>query len=405
MPIEDITSGSTIATLDTANPITTDNVSEGDDHIRNLKKALQFTFPNISATASGVASEFAFAHKGGTVSGAATILGTLTTSGNAVFKGNLSVAGSTNLDGELSVSSTAVFGEVIINGRGSSASGGGRIQLLAASATGSFTRFEIDNFAGTFRVFNPGVPRFHISASGAAVFGNLTVSGATTLGNTLTVNGATHLNSTLSVSGATTIGGTLTANGAAHLKSTLSVGGAATFTGQVSIGGGNALNIGPIDSANEGGQIDLLPSSTTFSTVTLDNVQGNLRAIAGGAVRLSVKSAGSTEVLGNLSLSGAFVHKGISQDIVRAARFNASATAIWNPHNWSITHCAAGVYTITHRIGTTNLAFNVTPAILTGRGYAFVSGLTGDTAQITIFESSSSIQASHQFHVTVVANQ
>ena len=118
MALEDITAGNTIANLVLTNPADGDDASQGDDHIRNLKKSLQYTFPNISATASGVAAEFAFAHKGGTVSGNAVILGslsvsgamsvatTLSVSGAAVMKTTLTVEGATTLSGTTVVKNT-----------------------------------------------------------------------------------------------------------------------------------------------------------------------------------------------------------------------------------------------------------------------------------------------------------
>lgn len=91
MALEDITAGHTIADLNVANPAGGDDRAEGDDHIRNLKKAVQQTFMNISATVSSVAAELDFAHKGGTVSGNAMIKGTLTLSGAAVFQSGLTM--------------------------------------------------------------------------------------------------------------------------------------------------------------------------------------------------------------------------------------------------------------------------------------------------------------------------
>lgn len=97
MTIEQITSGaaSTISDLDPTLPAAGDPKSEGDNHLRNTKKSIQLTFPGISATVSGVASELAFAHKGGTVSG------------NAFIKGKIDC-------GSISVSSTAVINTKLI---------------------------------------------------------------------------------------------------------------------------------------------------------------------------------------------------------------------------------------------------------------------------------------------------
>lgn len=115
MTVEAITSGaaSTISDLDSSLPAGSDFKSEGDNHIRNTKKALQLTFPNISATVSGVASELAFAHKGGTVSGIAFIKGkvdcaSLSVSGTAIINDRL-ICEDAAIAGSLTVSGAAVF--------------------------------------------------------------------------------------------------------------------------------------------------------------------------------------------------------------------------------------------------------------------------------------------------------
>lgn len=69
MPLEDITAGSTIADLDLAHPASSDPRSQAPLIFANIKKALQYTFPNISATVNAAASELDFAAVGGTASG------------------------------------------------------------------------------------------------------------------------------------------------------------------------------------------------------------------------------------------------------------------------------------------------------------------------------------------------
>ena len=127
MALENITSGaaSTIADLDPNSPGGGEDILQGDDHIRNTKHAIQLTWPNLSETCSGVASEFAFAHKGGTVSGNAVILGsvdiqgTLSASGAMVAKSavtmesTLSVSGATTLKGALSAEGAATMASTL----------------------------------------------------------------------------------------------------------------------------------------------------------------------------------------------------------------------------------------------------------------------------------------------------
>ena len=43
-----IESGNYITNLDSANPLSSDNVSEGDDHLRLIKNVLKKTFPTGS---------------------------------------------------------------------------------------------------------------------------------------------------------------------------------------------------------------------------------------------------------------------------------------------------------------------------------------------------------------------
>jgi len=49
-----------IDSLNTANPTSTDNVSEGDDHIRGIKTTLKNTFPNVNAAVNATDEELNF---------------------------------------------------------------------------------------------------------------------------------------------------------------------------------------------------------------------------------------------------------------------------------------------------------------------------------------------------------
>ena len=60
-----------------ANPTATDNVSEGDDHLRGLKTTLKNTFPNVDAAVTPTATELNYVD--GVTSSIQTQLGTLTT--------------------------------------------------------------------------------------------------------------------------------------------------------------------------------------------------------------------------------------------------------------------------------------------------------------------------------------
>jgi len=108
-PLEDITAGHSIANLVTTNPADGDDVAQGDDHIRNLKKSLQFTFPNLASTVSASALELDIAHKGGTISGSLRIMSTLSVSGAAVMKAAVTMESTLDVAGALSASTVNAY--------------------------------------------------------------------------------------------------------------------------------------------------------------------------------------------------------------------------------------------------------------------------------------------------------
>lgn len=81
-----------------------------------------------------------------------------------------------------------------------------------------------------------------IYIDGTATIDTLTVDEAATVGTTLGVTGATTLSSTLGVTGATTLSSTLAVTGATTLSSTLAVTGTSTLTGNVTAT--NDLSVG-----------------------------------------------------------------------------------------------------------------------------------------------------------------
>lgn len=190
MTIENITSGalSTIADLDSTLPASGDEKREGDDHIRNIKKALQLTLPNLSATCSGVASELAFAHKGGTVSGNAVIKGsltctTLTVSSTALATIRL-VTESLGVGGSITVSGTAVMAGPTTMEQTTSISHLVALNILAGQWQSSATKvtsqpstltasyvssgqYKITHSLGTSNYVVQALPHVPISPSGA----------------------------------------------------------------------------------------------------------------------------------------------------------------------------------------------------------------------------------------------
>lgn len=119
MSLEDITAGQTIANLITTNPAGDDDVGQGDDHIRNVKKAVKYTFPNISATVVSSHNELNIGARGGTVSGTLVVKGSieglasLTVSATALFKTGLTITKELNVGGVSKFDNTAQFNSVM----------------------------------------------------------------------------------------------------------------------------------------------------------------------------------------------------------------------------------------------------------------------------------------------------
>jgi len=107
---------------------------------------------------------------------------------------------------------------------------------------------------------------------GTATIDTLTVDEAATIGTTLGVTGATTLSSTLGVTGATTLSSTLDVTGATTLSSTLAVTGTSTLTGNVtttndlSVGG----NLTVTGNATISGNLTFGDADTDSITLTAD---------------------------------------------------------------------------------------------------------------------------------------
>ena len=57
MALEDLTGTKYIDSLNTANPAASDDVAEGDDHIRGIKNVLKTTFPNLDGAVNATDTE------------------------------------------------------------------------------------------------------------------------------------------------------------------------------------------------------------------------------------------------------------------------------------------------------------------------------------------------------------
>jgi hypothetical protein len=85
-----------IDSLNTANPTTTDNVSEGDDHIRGIKTTLKNTFPNINAAVTATDEELNYVD--GVTSNIQTQLGAKLPLAGGTMTGTIAGFTSTGID-------------------------------------------------------------------------------------------------------------------------------------------------------------------------------------------------------------------------------------------------------------------------------------------------------------------
>ena len=266
--------GSFIADLTPTNPISSDPVGQGDDHLRLIKTCLQGTLPNMGSIFGQVRSQD-------------TAVSLSSTWNNNLILSTNSATATVVLTLPPAASITNGFTLRFVTGPGAN------ISLLpsgAASINGAAS-FAIPERNIAFAVYaGSSVWRAGTSPSGesGSFFSGLTVSGATQLNGTLSVSGATVLAS-LTVSASTVL------NGIAQLNSTLSVSGIATFKSGISVSGVAILN-GSV-AMNSG----LSVSGATHLNTTLS---------VGGAVALgtTLSVSGAANFAGTVSISGATVH-------------------------------------------------------------------------------------------------
>ena len=108
---------------------------------------------------------------------------------------------------------------------------------------------------------------------GTATIDTLTVDEAATVGTTLGVTGATTLSSTLGVTGATTLSSTLGVTGATTLSSTLAVTGATTLSSTLAVTGTSTLtgNVTATNDLSIGGNLTVTGDATISGNLTFGN--------------------------------------------------------------------------------------------------------------------------------------
>lgn len=242
-------------------------------------------------------------------------------------------AGGTVLLGRIGAGSNLVFEESSsITGQGTNTitlgQSGDTFNFNVASVTynfgtmtGNITMSNNLSVTGTLTV--AGVTTFNGNVTFAAAKTLTVGTGATSLGGTLGVTGATTLSSTLTVAGTTTFNGNVTfgagvtltvGTGATSLGGTLSVTGTSTFTGLVTIPNNSKVKGSGVGVANIS-WLGFYESNATTRTgwvgdsknvnsdIELGSDAGNVVLSANGAV-LTAKRSGGVDIIGNISTTG-----------------------------------------------------------------------------------------------------
>ena len=272
-----------IADLVATNPLSSDQVGQGDDHLRLLKTTLQATFPNLgnrySRIISGAAGYTVLSSDNTAMisvpeAAGATLTHTVSlpalSSITAGFYVDLRMVSNSDLalvypTGGASIEGAAVvsigphsFARIFYDGttwkvNQSPLTDGATNQYHfpgPVSISGGLTLGSTLTVSGTVRVGgNLSVVGTAAIGSLFSVLGNttldaavqingdLSVSGSVYIGNTLSVSGAAHFASTVSVAGATTLGGAVTISGVATMLGAVTISGAATFHTTMSVSG------------------------------------------------------------------------------------------------------------------------------------------------------------------------
>ena len=198
----------------------------------------------------------------GTTNTAATLVvsGTANVSGNVTIGGNFNVTGTSVYSGNVNFDSGTLFvdsvnnriginnttptqaltvtGQAVISGNTTLS---GTLHTISGNVnidTGTLFVDSVNNRVG----INNTTPDASLTITGTA-----NVSGATRLGNSLTVVGAATLSNTIGVTGAATFSNTVGVTGATTLSSTLAVTGTTTLTGNATLNGTLQTIAGNVD--------------------------------------------------------------------------------------------------------------------------------------------------------------
>jgi cytoskeletal protein CcmA (bactofilin family) len=301
MPIE---TGNFINDLTPTNPTSSDAVGQGDDHLRLIKACVQGSLPNLGgiinqARVMSTSQTISSVYNTSQIIAGATITLTLPPSASitAGWMADIQTIGSN---------------VVTIQTQGAQSINGSATMTIPGHSVGRVYYQGADVWRGHTNPGGTGIAELE----SLRVNGTLSVSGATVLQSTLhvdgatTISGATVLNSTLSVSGAATLVGGLhvdgatTLSGAAVLNSTLSVSGAVMFNSTLTVSGATSLlSTLSVAGATTLGALTVSGATTLKSTLSISGA-----ATFGGAVTVN----GATNLSGAVTVSGAATLKGVA---------------------------------------------------------------------------------------------
>lgn len=295
-----------IADLVATNPLTSDAVAQGDDHLRLLKSTLQNTFPNMGGRlgrAQSVPNGYTVLAADNTVMLDVPAATGATTTHTISLPAISSITAGFYFDVNLS----STFDVVILAG-----TGGGTIEGAATYTAGPRAALRVF-YAGSSAWRVQKVPQYFANGTGVFIDGSASISGGAHIGGDLSVSGVTRLlGSAVSISGAMFVtgnaafAGAVTISGLAHFKSTVSMGGALTIAtnltvdGDVSISGTAVLSseLHVAGGASIGGVFVATGAATLASTLS----------VSGAAhFKSSLSVSGAAMVGGTLSVSGATV--------------------------------------------------------------------------------------------------
>ena len=239
---------------------------------------------------------------GGTLSvgGAVNLLSTATVSGTAGFLGAIRVSGNASVGGTLDVGgNVSIGGNVTVKGDVHVSS-----KVCASAFYGDGTNIT-------------GIPiTGNISVSNAKVGGTLSVSGATHLKSTVSIAGAVNLASTLTVASNASVGGTLSVGGAVNLLSTATVSGATGFLTTVRVSGNTSIG-GTLDVAGNvslGGNVTVKGDVHVSSKVCASAFFGdganltNVPAVITGNISVNNVTIGGTLHVGGITTVVGYTH-------------------------------------------------------------------------------------------------